>query len=268
MRIVGSYRRVAPSVIAAILVSYCLLLSACSPEAQQTQPPSPTASSTPSAAGEGCIGDIEYPELPVSDVNASLPLDGIEPDFTRAELLVRRSSGECKTANAIPSSESACAVLTGPSESNINVMLGRNSDDVLADQFAAGAVSAISETVTGRARDGEFTYRMSAWDFGDEGTAKSAPVLSALATCPSLQSQGIAGYEVLVISDGDEPSAVLFRGEQFVFLIESIRRVGVDGSEARLSTTASGLLPFSAVATIVEWWVDVAPRALEDGTAV
>ncbi len=214
-----------------------------------TAAPAPTPDPTAWSPGP-CLGDVSFPDLPVWELNETLPVEGVGIEYVQVELAVARGPGSCSAPRVQPV-ESDCPVMTSRSEQTIDAMLGFTPDELTMSEFALGATGAISETVTGRAvGDSVFQYRMTAWHYESDDDAAQTKILDIVAACDGAIRDG----DEVAVYEGDEPHRVAYRAGDTVYLIESIRNIAPDGSVAHIDDTASGLLPAEAVATIRVWW--------------
>jgi len=230
-----------------------VVLSGCStvgdPAPTVEQPDSPSRSAAKPQAG-ACLGDVDYPELPVWDLNQELPITGdVTPEYIQSEIAVRRGTGPCPVTH-LPVDRS-CEPWEGTSEMTVDAMLGSTPDEVTMVEFSRGATMAITETVNGSLADGgSFQYRMSAWRFADSADPQNSQILDLVAGCREAE----VGPDRVTVTTGAEPHRIAYREDRTVYLIESIRHVRPDGTVSRIDETASGLLPSSAMEYIERWW--------------
>jgi hypothetical protein len=242
-------------------IARALLAAAVAVLAGCTVAPAPTSDPTSWSPGP-CLGEVSYPDLPVWELNETLPIKGVGIEYVQVELAVERGTGSCSAPRVQPV-EGECPVLTSRSEQTMDVMLGFTPDELTMSEFGLGAVGAISETVTGHADDdGVFQYRMTAWLYESDDDAVQTKIIDIVAACDGALRDG----DEVAVYEGDEPHRVAYRAGDTVFLIESIRNIAPDGSVARIGDTPSGLLPAEAIATIREWWTAQVTDHYRSGT--
>jgi hypothetical protein len=243
------------TLVALATLAGCTAAEAPSPE------PSPTSS-----AGEPCLGEVTYPDLPVQELNAKLPIAGVLDDFVQYELAIKRGAGACAEPIA-ETAQRSCPLLQSTSENTADVMLDRSPDRVTEAEFARGATQALSETVTGRTVDGgAFQYRVTAWRYGDPDTARDSFVTDLVGLCEGSVKATFGGVEAIAVYAGDEPRLVTWSKGSVVMLYESIENVAPNGVVGRITDTDSGLLPDDAVALIHDWWTEHAAAAMGEAT--
>ena len=241
---------------ALLVVAGAALLAGC------TAAPVPT-SDPPSWTPGPCLGDVSFPDLPVWELNETLPIDGVAIEYIQYELAVDRGPGSCSGSRVQPI-EGDCPVQTSRAENTMDVMLGYTPDELTNAEFELGATGAITETVTGHsANDGVFQYRMTAWHYESDDAAEGTKILDIVGECEGAIRDG----DEVAVYEGDEPHRIAYRAGDTVFLIESIRNIAPDGSLAHIDDTASGLLPAEAIATIREWWTGQVAGFYDSGSA-
>ncbi|MGN6502388.1 MAG: hypothetical protein ACTHKX_05720 [Pseudolysinimonas sp.] len=185
------------AVVALMAVSGCAAVEPRSPV------PSPT-----SAASGPCLGEVTYPDLPVQELNATLPVAGVLDDFVQYELEIERGSGPCAEPTAETSTR-ACPLLQSTAENTADVMLDRSPDSVTEAEFSRGATRALSETVTGRTADGgTFQYRMTAWRYEEPDAARDSFVAHLVGLCEGAVDTTFADTAATAVYAGDEPRLV------------------------------------------------------------
>lgn len=210
--------------------------------------PTPTMSADATVLAEAgadqgnCLGEVDYPGLPVWELNEELPLDGVTIEYVQRELRVSRGSGPCSNTSPIRVARAPrCTPLTGDSAEVVDVMLWHQADSLTEVSFAGGAVGALSETVTGHtSENGSFHYRMTAWAYPSHDEAASAPIFDLIRDCPGVRSEREEGIDRLTLFEGDEPHTVAVLRGDMALLLESIVNIGPDGAPATLRSTASG----------------------------
>ncbi|MFE6720175.1 hypothetical protein ACFVDU_21670 [Streptomyces albidoflavus] len=191
-----------------------------------------------------------YPELPVYEVNARLPVKDIDIAYTQAELRLSRGKGRCDPA---PSAalRPECEPVVGAPEEASEIVLWREGDDFARQLFADGAESFLTEGMTGRTTAGQaFRYRLTAVTYGSPGAAAKSPLFKTVRACDP-EEEEFLGSPRSVLRQGDEPFLVAHRQGRHIVLIET--RTGGKKTD-RLPDTASGLLPSAAVNMLDEWW--------------
>jgi hypothetical protein len=246
------------SIARAMLVLACaVVLVGC------TAAPVPTSDPTTLWSPGPCLGEVSYPELPVWELNAALPVDGVAIEYVQYEFAVGRGPGSCSGSGVQPV-DAECPVQTSPAELTLDVMLGYNPDELTVSEYALGATGAIRELVTGHsANDGFFQYRMAAWHYDSQDAAEQTKIIDIVEACDGAIQDGaqVAVYE------GDEPHRIAYLAGENVYLIESIRSIAPDGRVAHIDDTASGLLPAEAIAMIREWWTAQVTAYYESGSS-
>ena len=251
---------------ASVLAIAGLALAGCTVFPLDTVAPDPDPTGS-SAAGEPtpCLNTINYPELPVWELNASLPIAGVSLEYTQYELGVTRGS-DCSGGPRAVAVERACPVWTAHAEQTVDAMLDSSPDTVTLTEFARGSTAAITETVTGRTDDGgSFQYRMTAWQYPSADDAKQSIVPQLVEACTGATRETVGGVDRVAVYEGTEPHLVSFVDGDVSYLIESIRNISPDGTVAAISDTPSGLLPVSAIADIQAWWIRYGATHLDPG---
>lgn len=210
-----------------------------------------------------------YPDLPVWELNAELPIGGVSPEYIQAEVGVIRGTADCgigMQARALPRD---CPVPRAPSTATIDSMLGTTPDAITTSEFLRGSTAAISELVTGRTSDGGgYQYRLSAWQYPNDEVARSSQVPDLVRTCTGAVSQHLVATDAVVLYDGEEPYLLAFVDGSTSYLIESIRNEAPDGSVTRIADTPTGLLPADAIDVIGDWWLQYGARPIVSSSAV
>lgn len=224
----------------------------------------PTPSVAPQAGTDlaPCLDQLSYPNLPVWDLNASLPIEGVAIEYIQSELGMSRGD-DCSATPGIRAFPRECPVWSAPSEVTIDAMLGSTPDEVTTTEFARGSTAAITETVTGHTTDGGgFQYRMSSWQYPSAEAAAGSLIPELVAACTGAVHETVDGVDRVAVYDGAEPYLIAFVSGATSYLIESIRNVTPDGTAARIRDTPTGLLPATAMKAIQEWWTSYGTTVL------
>ncbi|MDC0772877.1 hypothetical protein POF73_39290 [Streptomyces sp. HD] len=209
-------------------------------------------------AETSCIVTEAYPELPLYDVNARLPVKDVDAAYTQAELRLSRGTGKCDPSSASPVWRE-CEAISGSPEASVETVLWRDGEDMARELFARGAESLLTEDMTGRTSKGNaFRYRLTAVGYDGSDAAAKSPVFEIVKKCqPSKET--LLGLDRFVLRKGGEPFLVAYQDGSRVLLIET--RTG-DSPSDRLPDTKSGLLPAKAVDMLGEWWRTQARKLL------
>lgn len=241
----------------ATVFALCLILSACVGGSERHQK-TPANSALPSSSHSltdpsdaTCVTVGPYPELPVYELNSRLPIKDVDLSYVQSELLLYRGSGQCESRSVMPTSPE-CEAVVGSSETWAETILWRNGDALVTELFAAGAVSFLTEGMTGRTKQGKiFRYRMTAVMYDSADAAAKSPVFDIVEKCDRVTRETHLGFERLVLRSGSEPSLIAYQDENRVLLIESVI---VESASDRIPDTPSGLLPMNAINAVDEWW--------------
>ncbi|MGN6502470.1 MAG: hypothetical protein ACTHKX_06155 [Pseudolysinimonas sp.] len=229
---------------AVLVFALALGLIGCTPGAEAL----PAETPPPSAA---CLGKLSFPALAVQKLNLALPVHGIRPEFTQYEVATKRGDGPCAPPG--PIARHVCPLPVSPTEETVRHQVGATPEEVTGFEFAFGATESILELVTGRTADqGTFQYRLTAWHH--EGDVDDSYVIRVVEACQGMSRSTVSGPRAATVFSGTEPYLVAYTAGQDVFLIESIRDVGFDGSVSRIRDTDSGLLPAAAIKKVRAWW--------------
>lgn len=239
------------------VLTMCLILSACTTGSGRYQK-TPADTALPSSAHSSmspsdamCVTLGPYPELPVHELNARLPIKDVDHSYVQSELLLHRGPGQCESRSANPIWPE-CEAVTGSSEILTETVLWRNGDELVTELFAAGAVSFLTEDVTGKTKQGNiFRYRITAVMYDSADAAAKSPVFDIVEKCDRLARELHLGFERLVLRSGSEPFFITYQDDYRVLIIESAI---VESASGSIPDTPSGLLPMNAINIIDEWW--------------
>lgn len=233
-----------------------------------------TPSQSPTAQADHetpCLAAVVYPNLPVWELNADLPIVGASPEYVQAEVGVIRGTADCGLEMQARAAARDCPVPVAASPETLDSMLGSTPDAVTASEFDRGSTAAISELVTGRTADGGgYQYRLSAWQYPDEAAAHASQVPELVETCTGSTIQRFGTVKARALYEGDEPYLIAFIDDATAYLIESIRNEAPDGTITKIADTPTGLLSSRAMSTIVEWWLHYGAQPLDasEGTGI
>jgi|GEM_PF-1513504 len=240
------------AIFAAALLTSCVVWDG-EPGPSFTPSQSPTAEASPQTP---CLATVVYPNLPVWELNAELPIVGASPEYVQAEVGVIRGTADCGLEMQARAAARDCPVPVAPSTETLDAMLGSTPDAVTASEFDRGSTAAISELVTGRTTDGGgYQYRLSAWHYPDKAAAQASQVPELVRTCTGSTTQQFGPVTAQTLYDGDEPYLIAFVDGSTAYLIESIHNKAPDGTITKIAHTPTGLLPSDAMSVIANWWL-------------
>jgi len=199
--------------------------------------------------------DVEpYPDVPVHELNATLPVDALDAGFSQSELqLWRGDTSAC--GGSIPTPiVAACSVTEIDFQNPTPIILWRGADQLAAAIFAEGATGMLYEEVSGGTTyGGVFRYQLTAWRYPTEAAAAESGLFDLVTDCGGTPTD-LQGLPALALAQGGDPFLVAYRVGAYVYTVDN--RIGPDenGVEHPLADTETGRLPAQALSTIATWW--------------
>lgn len=265
MRVTGPALR--QSCIVGLMVVMAAAVGGCTPSSdpgagRSPSGTTPTLSRSPSVVVNesptiaNCADVAPYPELPVWELNESLPVVDIGIEYIQTELMLERGPGDCEPWDVAPILPE-CELVDGAAEELGAVVMWRSPELLTERLFADGANAALYENVSARATDGEvFRYRLSAWSFDSEAEARGSLVIQVADSCGALKVP-IGSQEYSVLDVGAARYFGAAREGSVVRLVELwIGRPELNGGVDSTSVAAEGLLPVEAFEVICGWWAE------------
>jgi hypothetical protein len=156
---------------------------------------------------EPCLGEVSYPELPVWELNESLPIKGVAIEGSQSGYAVDRGPGSCSAAKVEPV-DAACPVLTSRPEDTMDPMLGYAPDEITSSEFELGATGAITESAIGySANGGVFQYRMTAWHYESKEAVGRSKIMDIVGACDGAIGKATRSPSTKVTSRTGSPTS-------------------------------------------------------------
>jgi len=219
-----------------------------------TTSPTVLASESPAPDAGTCLDVEPYPDVPVHELNATLPVDALDAGFSQSELqLWRGDTSAC--GGSIPTPiVAACSVTEIDFQNPTPIILWRGADQLAAAIFAEGATGMLYEEVSGGTTyGGVFRYQLTAWRYPTEAAAAESGLFDLVTDCGGTPTD-LQGLPALALAQGGDPFLVAYRVGAYVYTVDN--RIGPDenGVEHPLADTETGRLPAQALSTIATWW--------------
>jgi hypothetical protein len=237
--------RALPAALGAVATA--ALLAGCWPDPTPDATPTGVALTPPPvidlptpAVGAVCISEVTAPDMPIWELSAALPVEGLDGSGIEALRAYERGAGPCSADVGAPTRDECRpgAPLNGTS-------LWRPAERITELAFADGATRSVIAEVDARLEDDDaVSYRLRAWSYPDTEAAEGSALYALLDGCePSTLTAGAA--EARTLAAGDQPYVALFHVEHVVYLVEG-RLESSDG------------LPAPVMSHLVERWPDFA----------